>query len=187
MVTQITDHEDRAEARLPEQFKGKDFMVALLRAFASEVQDIEDAVFPMLSLLDIDTMIGAQLDGIGGILTEPRAGLSDANYRIALNAKAARITASGTPEQIIERYLTLTGASAVQYTPQYPAKILLDGTGGESPDNLLEALTLALPVGVGLIVSDPFELTGSTYDGDDLILTGSTYDGEVFEVGWGDT
>jgi hypothetical protein len=187
VVTQITDHEDRAQARLPEQFKGKAFIIALVRAFAKEVQDIEDAVFPMFELLDIDVMIGAQLDGIGDILTEPRAGQNDADYRIALKAKAARITASGTPEQIIERYLTLTGASAVEYTPQYPAKILLDGTGGESPDNLLEALTLAMPVGVGIIVSDPFELTGSTYDGDDLILTGSTYDGDIFEVGWGDT
>jgi hypothetical protein len=187
VVTKITDHEDRAEARLPEQFKGKELMVALVRAIANEVQDIEDAVFPMLQLLDIDTMIGAQLDGIGDILTEPRAGQNDADYRLALSAKAARITASGTPEQIIERYLSLTGASAVEYTPQYPAKFMLDGTGGESPDNLLSALTLATPVGVGIIVSDPYELTGSTYDGDDLILTGSTYDGDIFEVGWGDT
>lgn len=187
MVTQITDHADREEARLPEQFKGKDRIVALIRAIANEVQDIEDAVFPMLSLLDISTMIGDQLDGIGDILTEPRAGLSDINYRIALSAKAARITASGTPEQMIERYLTLTGASAVEYTPDYPGKIILDGTGGESPDNLLEALTLALPVGVGIVVSDPLELTGSTYDGDDFILTGSTYDGDILEVLWGDT
>lgn len=187
MATQITDHEDGAEARLPEQFKGKELMTALVRAIASEVQDIEDAVYPMLALLDIDTMIGAQLDGIGDILTEPRQGLSDVNYRVALHAKAARITASGTPEQVMERYLSLTGASAVLYVPVYPGKIRLDGTGGELPVGLLSTLEAALPAGVGVVVDEPFELTGSTYDGEELLLTGSTYDGEGFEVSFGDT
>ncbi|MCK5643835.1 MAG: hypothetical protein KAJ19_23755, partial [Gammaproteobacteria bacterium] len=95
MVTQITDYEDRAEGRLPGQFKDIELITALVRAVANEAQDLEDAGFPLFGLLDIDTMIGAQLDGIGDILTEPRNGQSDVNYRLALHAKGARITASG--------------------------------------------------------------------------------------------
>ena len=129
MVTQITDHEDQAEARLPEQFKGKERIVALVRSLVSEAQTVEDAEFPMLDLLNIDTQIGEQLDGIGDILTEPRAGQSDVNYRLALKAKAARITASGTPEQVIDRFLTLTGAlRGVDYVEAFPAGYCIGAT-----------------------------------------------------------
>jgi len=182
MVTQITDHEDRAQARLPEQFVGKELMIALVRAIAAEVQDIEDAVFPMLDLLNIDTMIGAQLDGIGDILTEPRAGQNDVNYRLALHAKAARITASGTPEQLIERMIQLAAATGILYEPIYPGKIRLTPTTGELPVDLFSALEASAPTGVKVIVAEALELTGSTYDDEAFILTGSTYDGEDLEV-----
>lgn len=129
VMTQIADHEDRAEARLPEQFKGKPNYVALVRAFASETQDLEDAGFPMFDLLDIDIMIGAQLDGIGDILTEPRQGQNDVDYRVSLKAKAARITASGTPDQVIERFLTLTGVlRGVDYVEAFPAGYCIGAT-----------------------------------------------------------
>lgn len=182
MVTQITDHEDQAEARLPEQFVGKDLMIALVRAHAKEVQEIEDAVFPMLDLLDIATQIGAQLDGIGDILTEPRAGQNDADYRVALLAKGARLTASGTPEQVIERLIQLASATDVLYEGVYPGKIRLTPTTGELPVNLFSALEGSAPTGVKVIVAEPLELTGSTYDDEAFILTGSTYDGEGMEV-----
>lgn len=191
MVTQITDHEDQAQARLPEQFKGKDLMIALVRAIANEVQEIEDAVFPMLDLLDISTMIGAQLDGIGDILSEPRQGLSDVNYRLALLAKGARVTASGTPEQVIERFIALTSPSgAVDYAEAFPAGYCIYGDGSQF-DGLLDSMVGASPVGVFVGLLDLLELeaaaaaytlTGSTYDGDDFELTGGSHDGETFDV-----
>jgi hypothetical protein len=126
VVTQITDYEARAQARLPEQFKGKELINALVAAIANESQDFENAVFPLFDLLDIDIMIGAQLDGIGDILTEGRNGRNDADYRLALKAKGARITASGTPEQVIERYIALTSPTgAVTYLEAFPAGFCL--------------------------------------------------------------
>lgn len=192
-VTQITDHADQAEARLPEQFKNKANMVAVIRAIGLEMQDLEDAIFPMFDLLDIATMIGAQLDGIGDILTETRQGLSDVDYRVALLDKAARITASGTAEQVIERFIALTSpASPVIWQPGFPAGYYLFGDGAK-PDGLIEAIVGATGVGifVGLLdlfaleSSAPYELSGSTYDGDDLELTGSTYDGNSFDATFG--
>ncbi|MDK1020045.1 MAG: LamG domain-containing protein [Candidatus Hydrogenedentes bacterium] len=121
-VTKITDHEARAKARLPEQFKNKEVINAIVGAIGLEMQDLEDAIFPMFDLLDISIMIGAQLDGIGDILTEPRGGASDVDYRLALLDKAARITASGTPEQVIERFITLASPPAgVVYRDAFPA------------------------------------------------------------------
>lgn len=181
-VTQITTHEADAKARLPEQFKDKTVINAVVGAIGLEMQDLEDAIFPMFDLLDISTMIGAQLDGIGDILTEPRDGKSDANYRLALDAKAARITASGTPEQLIERMIQLASATGVLYEGVYPGKVRLTPTTGELPVNLFNALEAAAPTGVKVIVAETLELTGSTYDGETFILTGSTYDGEDMEV-----
>lgn len=147
-ISQITDHEDLAQARLPEQFKGKVLITALLRAIAAEVQEYEDAVFPLLGLLDISTMIGAQLDGIGDILTEPRAGQSDADYRVALASKGARITASGTAEEVIQRFIALTSPSSpVVWTEAFPAGYEIFGDGSE-PDGLLAAMEGASGVGI---------------------------------------
>ena len=128
-MTQITDHEDQAQARLPEQFKGKTRMIAMVRALASETQDIEDAGFPMFDLLNISTQIGAQLDGIGDILTTPRDGKSDVDYRVALLEAAASITASGTPEQVIERFITLASPlRGVDYVEAFPAGYCIGAT-----------------------------------------------------------
>ena len=147
-ITQITDHEDQAEARLPEQFVGKDLMIALVRAHAKEVQEIEDAVFPMLDLLDIATQIGAQLDGIGDILTEARDGQNDADYRVALLAKGARFTASGTPEQVIERFIALTGSTPpVDLLENFPAGYDIIGDGTQ-PTGLLSAMEAVSGVGI---------------------------------------
>lgn len=165
MVTQITDHEDQAQARLPEQFVGKDLMIALVRAVAAEVQDIEDAVFPMLDLLDISTMIGAQLDGIGDILTEARDGQNDADYRVALLAKAARFTASGTPEQVIERFIGLTGATPpVDLVENFPAGYDIFGDGSE-PDGLLASMEAVSGVGIYVGLLDLL-----THEDDDGVL-----------------
>lgn len=129
MVTQITDYVARAQGRLPEQFVGKDLINALVGAFANEAQDLEDAGFPMLDLLNIDTQIGAQLDGIGDILTEPRGGKSDAAYRIALRAAGARIASSGTPEEVIEIFISLTGVlRGVDYVGAFPAGYCIGAT-----------------------------------------------------------
>ncbi len=121
-LEKITDHADQAQARNPEQFKGKEVYNAVIRAVGLEVQDFEDAVYPMFDLLNIDTQIGAQLDGIGEILTTPRDGKSDVDYRVALKEAAASITASGTPEQVIERFITLAEpAGQVNYIEDFPA------------------------------------------------------------------
>jgi hypothetical protein len=161
---------------MPEEFKGKDFIIALVRAFANEVQDIEDADFPMLSLLDIDTMIGAQLDGIGDILTEPRAGQNDANYRVALKAKAARITASGTPEQIIERFITLTGSTPpVDFFEDFPAGYGIYGDAASYPSDILTSMEAASAVGVYVAIFQRLTKEGSsdliTTEGGDAIYT----------------
>ena len=158
VMTQVTDHEDQAQARLPEQFKGKVLTIAMVRALAAETQDIEDAAFPMFSLLNIATMIGAQLDGIGDILTERRDGKSDADYRVALQSKAARITASGTPEQVIERFIALTGATPpVDFSERFPAGYTIYGDGSQF-DSLLSDMEKASGTGILVGLLDFFLL-----------------------------
>lgn len=164
-LTQITDHEDQAEARLPEQFKEKELMIALTRAIASELQDFEDAVFPMFDLLDVSTMIGEQLDGIGTILDESRQGQSDADYRVALTLKGARITGSGTPEQVIERFIALTGSTPpVTFIEEFPAGYALFGDAASYPTDILPTLEASSPVGVSVSIFQRLTVEGGSGD-----------------------
>jgi hypothetical protein len=52
-LTHQTDHLGQMLARLPEQYKGKPRMETLVRAFAQEIQSVEDALWLVLTLLQL--------------------------------------------------------------------------------------------------------------------------------------
>ncbi|MCK4960818.1 MAG: DUF2612 domain-containing protein, partial [Planctomycetes bacterium] len=53
----------------------------ILKSFIEQVQDIEDSAQPFFDLLEIATQTGAQLDGIGEIVGQPREFFDDVTYR----------------------------------------------------------------------------------------------------------
>lgn len=100
--------------KLPEQFKRKRHIEALIRAFAEELEQVE-AVFKQLETLrSIRTAFGKQLDGIGQIVDLTRveatsyAGivdfyvLGDERYRIFLMYKALRNANQCTYPELME-------------------------------------------------------------------------------------
>jgi len=163
-ISQITTHIADAKARLLSQFQGKPLIEGLLDAIDQQVQDYEDATIALQGLLDIASMVGDQLDGIGTILGRAREGLSDADYRTALTERISALYSSGEPEAVIQAYILATGATSVTYVPDYPAKFGLDGNGTE-PANLLSIIEAAAPAGVGVQLLD----TLLWDDGDDAL------------------
>lgn len=100
--------------RLPEQFKRKHNIEVLVKAFAEELEELEEAFRELETLRAICTAFGKQLDGIGEIVNLSRvestayAGiidffvLDDERYRLFLMYKALRNASTCTYPELME-------------------------------------------------------------------------------------
>jgi hypothetical protein len=162
--SQITDHAAQARARLGLWFKNSTALHSLTDAFSEQVQDLEDSGVDMLALFDIDAQTGDGLDTIGAVVNEPRAGATDANYRVAIRSKIALIYSSGTPDEIIAVFERLTGSTSIDFIEEYPAAFDIYGDGSQ-PAGLVESVDAAAAGGVRTGLLDFLEWD----DGDDAI------------------
>lgn len=155
-VTPISTHVADAKARLMHQFKDKANLEALLDAITAQVQTLEDDMMDLSDVLDIDLMTGVNLDNIGEIIGQDREGRSDANYRIAMRERIAANSSSGTPDEIITAFASITGAANVDYDEDPPAGFVIYGDGAQ-PTSLLQAMDDAAPAGVYVGLLDLLE------------------------------
>lgn len=123
-MNKITDHSSRALERLAEQLKNKPNLSAVLEAFADQHQIIEDAAWNLYTDRSLETAYGLQLDRLGRLVNEPRAGLEDGPYRIRLKAKLKLDRASGAGPEILEIIGLLT-TNTLELVEQFPAAIVL--------------------------------------------------------------
>jgi len=123
-ITQITDHEAAALARLLQQYKGKTNFQNLLKQFTTEFQAAEDAIYDLLSVLSIDTVEGEVLDLIGVVVGIAReSGQTDAVYRQFLKAKIGQNFSDGTMPEVYEIFNILRGAADGWIIELFPAEI----------------------------------------------------------------
>jgi Protein of unknown function (DUF2612) len=101
-------------ARVLNQYKNSPKLLATIEALLTPLAEVQDVLSNMLSLADVDTQNGVQLDVIGRLVgigrTVPNAAVSgltlvpvlvdDASYRILIKAKAFKNTSKGYPEDI---------------------------------------------------------------------------------------
>jgi hypothetical protein len=150
----ITDHAGRAVARLATQLRGKPKMQTLVRALARQAQEIEDAAWPIL-LETVETAAGVQLDKLGRLVGQARSGRTDAGFRLWIRARVLLNRSSGTPEQILTLFTTLTAGSAARVVneEQYPAGFVLRALGPlDEPRALADVLHAAKLGGVRAIL-----------------------------------
>lgn len=125
---------------LPQQFLGQPRIEALVRAFARQLQEVQDAIDQLDAMTDIDTATGQNLDFVGTIipLTRKEAGIlagaeddepvmSDDRYRQYLRYKNLRDTNECTYYDLMAGIDLLWGVEPVYYEedPEYPATIIL--------------------------------------------------------------
>lgn len=121
MSEKITNHVERALARLPEQHKAKPKLVALLTALAGPAQGVEDALWQLLTERFVTTAIGDQLDTIGGIVGQPRNGMEDDEYRRFIRARISVRRSNGVTEDILRIVnLILFDEGATLVIERYP-------------------------------------------------------------------
>jgi hypothetical protein len=120
----ITDHAERAIARLPAQFR-LPRIESFVRALCSEVQVLEDVFWDLYTLRRIDVAVGAQLDTLGRIVGQLRGGLDDTSYRVRIRVRIILNKASGTPNDVLRIFALLVGAQVRVLREEFPAAFTL--------------------------------------------------------------
>lgn len=110
MIDYVDDWYRRLKGRLYEQNKGKVKIDKWVRLVAAQFQDLEDAAQSLLTIVNIDDSVGAQLDNLGRIVGQPRAVNEDAGYRLYLKACIAANRSNGTAEDLYRVFRALFGA-----------------------------------------------------------------------------
>lgn len=89
------------------QFRGQPNITGVLRSYLTQIQEIEDVGISLISSRYVDNAIGAQLDGVGRIVGEPRAGRTDVDYRVAIKGRIRGNAANSRIEDILELFVLL--------------------------------------------------------------------------------
>lgn len=146
MIDKIGDYNINLELML-EQWKSSEKLKGVISASMTRANDMEDAIFEVRDLMDIDNGEGLSLDYIGKVWNTDREGNDDAAYRILLKQTKAK-SFSGEPESIIEILKATYGATFVQYSPEYPGKYRLV-TDAFLSQSILDNISVA---GVGAVL-----------------------------------
>jgi hypothetical protein len=97
----VTNHVELGLNMLLEQFRDSTNLRGVLEALFDQIQDLEDAVQPIIDARNIDDATADRLDCIGQLVQVPRDGRSDDAYRIRIRAELAILNSDGTTEDLI--------------------------------------------------------------------------------------
>lgn len=172
MATQITDHVQQALARLSQQFKGKTQVEAMLSALTGNVQEVETALWQLLTERAVDVAIGVHLDTIGQIVGQQREARSDEDYRRFIQARIAANRSRGTiPDVLRIANLVLNDPAAYlqidnQGAAAYVLRIMNVPISDDVAELLMSFLRNITSAGVRVILESSAISVGNTFKWD---------------------
>jgi hypothetical protein len=151
----VDDHSDEATALLLEQFHDLPLIDGMVRSYINRIQELEDQIWQILLATDLDVAVGAQLDGLGDIVGEPRRARSNDAYRAAIRVRIMINRCDGkhaTMLRILTTYLGIaSGAGTVELREPAAAALALNVyTVPESFADLSVIANTIKPAGVNL-------------------------------------
>lgn len=155
----IANHGTQATSLLVTQFKNKKVLAAFIQALLAEADELERVFCQLKYLRWLDYADGQQLDGLGELLDEPRAGRLDTDYKIGLRIAILRNTCDGTPDKMILYLQAMTNATQIFYeeTGVCSPNFTHNGT---RVDDAITRLRSVAPAGCGIIfLSQPGDST----------------------------
>jgi hypothetical protein len=136
-----TDHTAEAIARLLQQFQGKPYIEGLITSLTDRVQELENVMFEIVDGFLLDTAVGEQLDVLGRIVNQPRAGRDDTTYRLWLKARILVNRGSGLPEEFIALgQLVLPDGTNFSVYEETHATVIISLNDEETDEDLIENL-----------------------------------------------
>ena len=124
-------------------------------------------------LLDINTVSGLNLDGIGQLINEARdPGDTDAQYRVKLFTKISYIRNSGIGETIIDAINNILSSSNSSIAEEFPATIRAwaDVEAADIPSDFLVTMRSVVSAGISFYFTHSDGETPFGFDGDDDCL-----------------
>lgn len=151
-VSQITDHSTEALATQSTWTHGHERIRKLCELITDQVQLLENATWELLTNSILSAADGVILDEYGAIFDHARGGLSDTNYRRALETVMAAHQSDGGAKQLIYLASTLIGV-LVEYTVFPLAHYRLEyeiatAISGDWETRVLKILEILRPAGV---------------------------------------
>lgn len=119
-MSKITDHAAIVVPLVLSQYQRASRLLGLIRSGCAQADDVEEALYEIREGLKLDNAVGAQLDLLGKLYKESRAGRSDTDYREAIRIRAS-LSINGTPDEILAFLRFSMGATDAVYYPEYPA------------------------------------------------------------------
>lgn len=150
----VVDHASAAVARLAQWAKDRPNINAFLNAINASSQALEVALQDLVAKRVLDVATGDQLDQLGDLVGQSRAGATDADYRQRIRARIKVNRSSGTTAEILAifRVLYAVGFTGLTLTflDEFPAAFSLVLAGVRVPSGAigLEFMRLARAAGV---------------------------------------
>lgn len=113
IVDKITTHVQDALDQLLEQYKSRPLLAGLITAFVQQIQDLEDAIYPLDQYRQLLSSYGQQLDNLGQVIGLERNGLPDNEYLIFLIGTIAENNSDTTAPVLLYIIQTLFEATSV--------------------------------------------------------------------------
>lgn len=139
IVQKINDHVLQALDRLLQQYRGMVRIEGIISSLVEQIQDLENAFYPLDQYRQLQFAYGAQLDGLGQIIGLSRNGLSDSEYFILLLGTISENNSDTTAAALLNIVQTVFQATSVFIkTPNSP---------GEGPLGATPPATVAFGIG----------------------------------------
>lgn len=146
-IVERIDHVEQGLSRLLSQFNESPYLQEFLTIYLEKAQEIEDALFEILTERGIFTAVGQQLDVIGLLFNISRLGRDDPTYRAALFEAISKSSSSGTHSEIILALRLLAQTDDVKLFEHGPAEFIAS-VGGAVDTNVIKSLQQIKAAGV---------------------------------------
>lgn len=173
MALTRVDRVARALGRLPAYLADGQRRREWITAIVEQIQELEDAALAVYAQRHLDVAEGAQLDQLGALVGEPRAGLEDADYRRRIRARIAHNRSQGLVEDVIRiaRLIVYNAGASITVEQQDVATVVVRvgalATDAAVAADLISFLRTGVAAGVRVLVeySEAAPADTFTFDG----------------------
>lgn len=173
-ITQM-DHVSDGVAQLPSQWGNSQIVKGVLTSWLRPLNTFEENLINVRDGFNIFTATGKQLDIIGTYFSILRLGMSDDEYRGRILGIISTGNGSGTLNQLIDLFKSISGGSSISTWGHYPLSFTMLSTGGRYGSSV-DATIINSAKAAGV------ELAGLLYDPYSYCWKGSELNGEEFQL-----